>query len=160
MARRLLIPVLAVLVALLGGAALWIGGQAREAHARADDRQAALDAAGTHAMNLLALNHSTIDADIKRILDTSTGAARTEFSANAARLKETTLANKVVQTGVLRASGVETITSGEASVLVVADADIRWEGSKAPPEKRRFRWAMQLTKIGSGWLVSKVVQVL
>lgn len=160
MARRLLIPLLALVVALLAGVTLWLGGQVRAAYARADGRQAALDAAGTHAMNLLALNHATIDADIQRILRTSTGAARTEFSAGSARLRETTLANKVVQTGVLRAAGLESFSGDTARALVVADAEIRWEESKAAPEKRGFRWVMELTRTGGSWLVAKVVQVL
>ncbi|GAA4095459.1 hypothetical protein [Nonomuraea soli] len=160
MARRLLIPSLAVLVALLAGAALWMGGQVREAHALADERQAALDAAGTHAMNLISISHATVDADIERILATSTGPARSEYAAGAAKLKETTLANKVVQTGVLRATGLESMKPGSAKILVVADVDIRWEGSNSPPQKRFYRWSMELIKVGGSWLVARAVQVL
>src|SRR5690606_16628158 len=71
---RVAVLVLAVLTALLAAAAVWLGGQGRDAQARADDREAALRAASTHAMNLLSLNHETVDADVHRILTSSTGA--------------------------------------------------------------------------------------
>ncbi|WP_084964774.1 hypothetical protein [Thermoactinospora rubra] len=160
MARRLLIPVLAALVVLLGVAAVWTGARLREAQARADDRRAALDAAGAHAISLISLNHATVDADIRRILATSTGAAKAEYAAGSAKLRQTTLANKVVQTGVLRAAGLESLAGGTAKALVVADVDIRWEGSRAAPQKRFYRWSMEVTKVRGVWLVSKAVQVL
>ncbi|MEU8251467.1 hypothetical protein [Nonomuraea sp. NPDC048916] len=154
-----LVAVLAVLAVLLVGAGLWIGAQAREEQARADDRRAVLDAAGTHAVNLLSLHYKTIDADVRRILTTSTGGAREEYERNLQRLKSTTVASKVMQDGVLRATGLVSLSEDTASVLVVADVDIRWEGSKTPPQDRFYRWSMELTKVGGVWLVSKAVQV-
>ncbi|MEV0596784.1 hypothetical protein [Nonomuraea cavernae] len=154
-----LVAVLAVLAVLLVGAGVWIGAQARDEQARADDRRAVLDAAGTHAVNLLSLHYKTIDTDVRRILATSTGGAREEYESNLQRLKSTTVANKVKQEGVLRATGLVSLSEGSASVLVVADVDIRWEGSKTPPQDRFYRWSMELTKVGSVWLVSKAVQV-
>ncbi|WP_181019978.1 hypothetical protein [Nonomuraea typhae] len=157
---RLTMIVLGVATLVLGAVALWVGGQLRAAQGEDDDRLAALDAAGTHAVNLLSLNYKTVDADLGRILATSTGAARAEYSANAAKLKETTITNKVVQHGVLRARGLESMAGGTAKVLVVADVEIRWEGSKNAPQERFYRWAMDVTKVGGVWLVSKAVQVL
>jgi Mce-associated membrane protein len=157
---QLTIAVLALLAVLLGGAAWWVGGQLGEEQARDDDRAGALAAAGTHAVNLLSLNHKSVESDLARILATSTGQARAEYTANAGRLKETTLANKVVQHGVLRAAGLESLSGGTAKVLVVADVEIRWEGSKNAPQERFYRWSMEVTKVSGVWLVSKAVQVL
>jgi Mce-associated membrane protein len=156
---RVAILVLSGLVVLLAGAALWIGAQAREERARADDRRAALDAAAAHAMSLLSLHHRTVEADAGRILATSTGTARKEYEAGLDRLKKTTVAGRQVHNGVLRAAGLVSMSEGTAKVLVVADADIRQEGSKAAPQDRFYRWSMDLTKVGGTWLVSKAVQV-
>ncbi|NUW45684.1 hypothetical protein HT134_37055 [Nonomuraea rhodomycinica] len=156
---RPLILAMSALLVVLAVAGLWIGAQERDAQARADDREAALRAAGSHAVNLLSLHYKTVDADARRILDSSTGAAREEYEANLGRLKSTTVANKVVQDGVLRATGLVSMTGSAARVLVVADVDIRWEGSKAPPQDRFFRWSMDLVKVGGVWLVSKAVQM-
>ncbi|MEV0197278.1 hypothetical protein [Nonomuraea sp. NPDC050691] len=156
---RPLILAMSALLVLLAVAGMWIGAQERDAQVRADDRKAALDAAGTHAVSLLSLHYKTVDSDARRILDTSTGAAREEYEANLGRLKSTTVANKVVQDGVLRATGLVSMTGSAARVLVVADVDIRWEGSKTPPQDRFYRWSMDLTKVGGVWLVSKAVQM-
>ncbi|WP_113703629.1 hypothetical protein [Nonomuraea lactucae] len=156
---RVTILTLSALLVLLAAAALWIGVRERDEQARADDRRAAIDAAGAHAVSLLSLHHQTVDADAQRILATSTGAARKEYEAGLDRLRKTTIANKVVQNGVLRAAGLVSMSGGTAKVLVVADVDIRWEGSKSPPQDRFYRWSMDLAKVGKVWLVSKAVQV-
>ncbi|AQZ66934.1 unnamed protein product [[Actinomadura] parvosata subsp. kistnae] len=156
---RLLIAALSGALAVLVGTGGWIAAQAREEQGRADDRQAVLQAAGTHAKNLVSLDYKSADADVRRILTTSTGAARAEYEANAAKLRATTVENKVVQQGVLRATGLVSMSATTARVLVVADVEIRWDGSRSAPQERFYRWQMDLSKAGGAWLVSKVVQV-
>ena len=156
---RILIAALSGVLAVLVATGVWIAAQAREEQGRAGDKQAALVAAGTHAKNLVSLDYRTADADVRRILDTSTGAAKAAYEANAGKLKSTTVANKVVQQGVLRATGLVSMTGTTANVLVVADVEIRWDGSKSPPQERYYRWSMDVTKVGGVWLVSKAVQV-
>ncbi|MBF8194484.1 hypothetical protein ITP53_54295 [Nonomuraea sp. K274] len=156
---RILIAALSGVLAVLVGTGVWIAAQARDEQGRAGDRRAVLLAAGTHAKNLISLDYKTADTDVRRILDTSTGSARAEYAANAEKLKSTTVANKVVQHGVLRATGLVSMTDGKAKVLVVADVEIRWDGSKSAPQERYYRWSMNLAKVGGQWLVSKAVQV-
>ncbi|MFC4013299.1 hypothetical protein ACFOY2_39150 [Nonomuraea purpurea] len=157
---RILIAALSGVLAVLVGTGVWIAAQAREEQGRAGDRRAALQAAGIHAKNLVSLDYRTAEADVRRILDTSTGEARREYDSTTAKLKATTVENKVVQHGVLRATGLVSMTDTVAKVLVVADVEIRWDGSKSAPQERYYRWSMDVTKIGGGWLVSKVVQVM
>lgn len=157
-ARILIAALSGVLVALVC-TGVWLAVQAREEQARADDKQAALRAASTHAVNLISLGHRTVDDDMKRILDTSTGPARAEYAADAGKLRSTIIANKVVRHGVLRATGLVSLAGPVAKVLVVADVEISWDGSDNPPQERYYRWSMDVTRTGGGWLVSKVVQV-
>ncbi|MGN9846289.1 hypothetical protein ACTMTI_50070 [Nonomuraea sp. H19] len=157
---RILIAALSGVLAVLVGTGVWVAAQARDEQGRAGDKEAALLVAGTHAKNLISLDYRTVDADLQRILDTSTGPARAEYAANAGKLKSTTVANKVVQHGVLRATGLVSLTDVTAKVLVVADVEIRWDGSKSAPQERYYRWSMDLAKVGDGWRVSKAVQVL
>ncbi|MFI7617074.1 hypothetical protein ACIBP6_38190 [Nonomuraea terrae] len=156
---RILIAALSGVLAVLVGTGVWIAAQAREEQGRAGDWRAALVAAGAHAKNLMSLDYRTVDGDMRRILDTSTGPARAEYVANGDKLKSTTVGNKVVQHGVLRATGLVSMTDAVARVLVVGDVEIRWDGSKSPPQERYYRWQMDLAKAGGRWLVSKVVQV-
>lgn len=157
---RVLTGVLILLVVLLGAAVVFLRGQDLAERARADDRQAALDAAGAHAINLISLDYKTVDADVGRILATSTGVAKEEYTANAGKLKSTTLKNKVVQHGVLRATGLVSMTEETARVLVVADVEIRWDGSKTPKQERFYRWSIDVVKEKGVWLVSRAVQVV
>lgn len=157
--RRGTAPAVLGLLVVVLGAALWlVHGELAEARAAQRNREAAIQAAGAHAVSLLSLDHRTIDQDLKRILDTSTGQARQEHAANAARIKEATKKGKVVQLGVLRSSGLVSMNAAQdtAEVLVVADAMVRWEGAKAAPQEQRFyRWRMRVTRVGGSWLVSK-----
>jgi Mce-associated membrane protein len=155
---RLPLAVLVLIVVALGVAVVVLRGQDLAEQGRADDRQAALDSAAAHAVDLMSLHYKTIDADVQRIISTSTGPARAAYVANSDKLKTTTRANKVVQHGVLRALGLVSLAGASARVLVVADVEIRWEGKKAPLQERFYRWSMELTKVGGIWLVSKAVQ--
>ncbi|MET8869212.1 hypothetical protein ABZW11_40320 [Nonomuraea sp. NPDC004580] len=156
---RILMAALSGILAVLVGTGVWIAAQARDEQGRAGDRRAVLAAAGEHAKNLMSLDYKNVESDVRRILDTSTGAAKKEYEANLGKLRKTTVENKVVQHGVLRATGLVSMTATTARVLVVADVEIRWEESRSAPQERYYRWQMDLTKSGGQWLVSKVVQV-
>ncbi|MCG5217124.1 hypothetical protein [Streptosporangium sp. KLBMP 9127] len=158
--RALIVAVLGALALLAAGGLFWVSGDLREAQAATQERQAAIRAAGTYAVNLLSVNHKSVEGDIERVLATSTGVAKKAYASEAARLKKVTLDDKVMQTGVLRSVGLVSMRGGTASVLVVADAVIRWEGSDEAPQELFRRWSMEVTKVGGTWLVSKAEQVL
>ncbi|MGC5016173.1 hypothetical protein ACLQ2R_35870 [Streptosporangium sp. DT93] len=156
---RLAGPVLAVLIAVLLVAALWVGADLRDAQAAADDRQAATRAAGTYAVRLLSVGHRAVDADIERVLAASTGPARTEYAGNAAELKRTTVAGRLLRTGALRASALVWLRGDTARVMVVGDELVRRDGSADAPRERFHRWNMEVTRTGAAWLVSAVEPV-
>ncbi|MFJ2030429.1 hypothetical protein [Streptosporangium sp. NPDC087985] len=148
-------PVLGVLIAVLLAAAFWVGRDLRDAQAAADDREAAVRAAGAHAVALLSVSHWSVDADLKRILDTSTGAARAKYAGDLGTLRETAIKEKILQTGALRAAGLVSLVGNTARVMVVGDAVIRQDGSKKAPREQFSQWNMEVTKAGGVWLVSK-----
>jgi Mce-associated membrane protein len=156
--RRTAILVLVVVVAGQAVTAGWRRDGRDRARAADDDRRAVMRAAAAHAINLLSVNHRSIDRDMKRVLTTSTGPEREAHERDARARRESALRNKVVQTGVLRAIGLESMSADRhtADVLVVADAVIRWEnGENATPEERFYRWRMRVGKVGGLWLVSE-----
>jgi Mce-associated membrane protein len=149
-----------VLLLASGAAAYWTWRGRATAQAAAGDREEALRAAGTYAVNLLSVSHRTVDEDLRRILDTSTGEARAENTRTAAAVKAATLKDKAVETGVLRSAAIDSIDGATAEVLVVADAVIRWEGDKKlAPEERFYRWRMRVAKVNGVWLVGKAEMV-
>ena len=155
--RRALTVGLVLLVAVSALAVLRLVQTRTEALAAEQEREMAVRAAAAHAVSLMSVDHRRIDDDIKRALATSTGQQRASYAAGQAALRDTTVRNKAVQTGVLRASALASFDGGRrtAQVLIVGDAVIHWEdGRKAPPEERFFRWRMEVTKASGLWLVS------
>ncbi|MBP2704885.1 hypothetical protein JOL79_13775 [Microbispora sp. RL4-1S] len=153
---------LTALVLVLAGLAYWLNVQLADERALAADREAVVRAAAAHAVALLSVNHRTVDDDLKRALATATGQERADYEKNAPALRATTLEKKVVQTGVLRASALESLSADRrtAEVLIVADAEIHWEdGKKAAPEERFYRWRMKVTEAGGLWLVAAAERV-
>ncbi|MCW2878071.1 MAG: hypothetical protein JWQ95_2171 [Sphaerisporangium sp.] len=159
--RSLVPAALLVLVAVLGTAWVRIGGDLDGARSAALDRFAAVQAAQRYALSLMAIDYRTVDRDVRRVLDSSTGQARDEYAKGAERLKAATRLNKATQTGVVRAAGLVSVDGPRsiARVLVVADSVIRWEGAKTPPQDRFYRWSVEVTKVGGAWWVSKLEQV-
>src|SRR5690606_41676698 len=96
---------------------------------------------------------------VHRLVASRRGAARAADEAAAAELVRTARKNKVVQEGVVRAAGLESLSGGGARALVVADVVIRWDGSDEAPQERFYRWRMELSKVQGVWLVSKAEQV-
>jgi hypothetical protein len=160
--RRLVVmPALAGLVVALAAGLVWIRTDIAEARTAQEEREAALRAAGVHAVSRLSLHHRTVDDDIRRALSTSTGEARSELAAEAAKLKQAAIDTRAIQTGVVRAAGLVSMNAEltSADVLVVADALLRWEGGRPAPQDRYYRWRMRVSKVGGAWLVSKAEQV-
>ncbi|GII93294.1 hypothetical protein [Sinosporangium siamense] len=157
--RLAIVSILGVLITVLIVMAVWLWWQVSAAQLAADERAKALNAAGAHAVNLLSVSHKTIDEDIKRALSSATGRAKAEFARDSEVLKKTTVDDKILQTAVLRATGLITTDGSTARVLVVADSLVRWEDSEAAPAKRFYRWNMQVTKVGRSWLVSEAERV-
>ncbi|GII79813.1 hypothetical protein Sru01_47950 [Sphaerisporangium rufum] len=159
--RRVVPAVLAVLVVVLGFVWLRVGGELAAARAEAGDRRAAVRAAERYALGLMAVDYRTIDRDVRRVLDTSTGQARQEYAGEAGRLKSVTVRHKAIQTGVVRAAGLAAMDGARrtARVLVVADSVIRWDGARTAPQERFHRWSIEVTKVGGSWWVSRLEQV-
>ncbi|MEV6987383.1 hypothetical protein AB0M95_39850 [Sphaerisporangium sp. NPDC051017] len=157
----LIVALLIVLIGVLGVAWVRVGADLDEARAAAADRVAATQAAERYALILMAVDYRTVDRDVRRALDSSMGQARAEYERDAERLKAATREHKVVQTGVVRAAGLVSMDARRAGarVLVVADAVVRWDGTKTPPQERFNRWRMEVTKSRGVWWVSKLERV-
>src|SRR5690606_30260927 len=104
--KAVVLAVLSGLALVLGGGGFHLCGALEEANDAAEDRRAAVQVAKAHAMHLMSISHDSVDQDIRRLLATSTGPAKEAYTRNAAKLKATTVDDKVVQTGVLRAAGL------------------------------------------------------
>lgn len=123
------------------------------AGAREDRRDEVLHAARQQAVNFTTLDYQTLDRDLQRVLDGSTGDFRKQFEAGTKDLKDLVTKNRAVSKGDVLEAGIVTSDDDSAQVLVVADSTVT-NASSAQPEKRHYRIAMDLVRDHGRWLVS------
>jgi Mce-associated membrane protein len=125
---------------------------------RADRRAEVLHAARQQAVNFTTLDHRTLDRDLRRVLDGSTGSFRAEFAAGTTDLRGLVTANKAVSRGEVLEAGIVSADDDSARVLVVADSTVTNTASEQP-ERRHYRIQMDLQRSGGRWLVSDLTFV-
>lgn len=171
-ARRrgvLLGAISAGVLALLLAAALTATGPvaAERREDRADDRRAAaVRQAGQLALNLVSIDYKTLDEDLKRISDSTTGKAREEFDEKILEnesYKDLVVDNQAVITSKIQRIGIEPCGTDDgacrrgdtATVLVFLDQESR-NKLRTTPRVDRNRVLLTLVRQGDKWLVSEV----
>jgi Mce-associated membrane protein len=150
----LLLGVLAVLLAATS-AVLWLG--TRSADADAARRSDALTAARQEAVNLTSQDYHTVDADLGRMADGATGQLRADLEQRAAEAKQVVLKNKAVARGVPVDAGLITMNGDQAAAIVAVDSTVSSAGGT--PTTRRYRFQLDLSRVGDRWLVANLTAV-
>ena len=144
-----------MVVGALGVLVAWLGR--REMELRRDDalQQMYLAAGKQVAVNLTTIDHRHVDDDIKRALDTSTGAYFDDFKQRSAAVVDSVKQQQSVSVGTVTEAGVESATDTSGVVLVAVK--VHTEVGSGPPQRDRY-WRVRLTmqKEGEGAKVSKV----
>lgn len=144
-----------VVVAALGALVAWLGQ--RELQMRHEDalRQMYLTAGKQSAVNLTTIDYRHVDDDIKRALDTSTGAYFDDFKQRSAAVVDSVKQQQSVSVGTVTEAGVDSVneTSGVVLVAVKVHTDV---GSGAPQRDRYWRVRLTMQKVGEGAKVSNV----
>ena len=147
--------VLAALL-VLALAALAVVGNRWYDH-RAMDRgwQEALAAGKQAAVNFVSLSVSTVDRDLQRIIEGSTGQFREEYERNKATFRTRIVESRAEATGTVLRAGVLSGDRDSAVVLIAIDATIRNTGN---PDGRLSHYRLQLDMARDAesgrWLVS------
>jgi hypothetical protein len=153
---------LAAAVALVYAA----GSDGRAAERLADRRAEALAQARQLALNLVSIDYRTLDRDLKRISDSTTGKAREEFDDKILKndsYKDLVRDNKAVITSTIQRIGLEPcgaedeacLRGDTAVVLVFLDQESK-NKLRTTPRVDRNRVALTLVRRGDRWLVSEV----
>jgi len=139
----------------------------------ASHRESDLVTAGRTATNaLFATNYQTVDADLKRVVDLSTGTFKKQYQSASVQLAALFRQLRLVRTVTIR----QIATGGEsdASALVIVAADAKAKGQltqKAPGKKGKeggtttrpfenaqsLRLELTMNKVGGRWLVENLV---
>ena len=146
---------IAIIVALfgLGG---WLGFRVHQDDQVQAQRNLYVQVARQTAINLTTINYSEVDADIKRVLDSATGAFHDEFQNRSQPFVEVVKKVQSKSEGTISEAGLLSYTKDQAQVLVAVAVKTSMAG--APPDQEPRRWRMRLTvdKTGDNAKVSNV----
>ncbi len=154
--RSAMASVLAVLLVVSGGVALWSYLRLDEAQEELDARADVARVAEQFAVEVNNYDSESIDgyrSSVSRLLSTK---FRAEFDKAmqdiVAQVEEAQMDSK----GEVLASGVATLDDDSARVLVVADAGVK---TVFDERQRHFRWEVALVKVDGAWLVDDFTPV-
>ena len=147
---RIISAVLAVLLVLAAGAALWFAFKAKDSDERQQERASASSVASQFALRMDNVDGTNFDSYIKGINELLTTKAKTKNQKTFESIKESYEAAKVKGTGKVLLTGVGDSDDDSATVLVVHDASIKTTQGNID---HHYRWSVDVVKVNDEWRV-------
>jgi Mce-associated membrane protein len=139
-------------LATLGG---WLGFRYSQSHTDQQERALFLQVARQGALNLTTINFTHVEADVQRILDSSTGAFQDDFRSRTQPFIDVVKKAQSVTEGSITEAGVESVQGDNAQVLVAVSVTTSNAGA-AEQQPREWRMRIGVQKAGDGAKVSTV----
>ncbi|MUL74529.1 mammalian cell entry protein [Mycobacterium sp. CBMA226] len=160
MRKRFSAPVVAIVicsVALVGTATLSaVFGYRMYEDRRVDNARAAyIQAARQGVINLTTINYTTVDEDVKRVLDSSTGSFHDDFERRAKSFAEVVKKAQSKSEGTITAAAIQKEDGGQATVLVTVSLKMGNAGAAEQPP-RSWRMVIDVAKTGDTAKISNV----
>ena len=114
-----------------------------------------VDAGRTMAEYLTTVNHQSVDNDVQRILDGSTGVFYDDFNKKSEGFKQTVRNAQSVSTGTVTAAGLESLDGAHARVLVAVTITTR-DANEPNQDPRSWRMRLIVDKMGEAYKTSAV----
>ncbi|MBA8961936.1 Mce-associated membrane protein [Rhodococcus percolatus] len=155
--RGFLVGMAATLVIAI--AALVVGGLSwtdlrAEQTAQSRDEQV-LETARQVVVNLVTLRHQSVDEDIQRVADGTTGPFRDQFTSASGSFGDVLNQGQVESTGEVKEAGLVDADDDHAVVLAAVTSTVK--NTEAPDgEIRVYRMKVSLDSVDGNWLVSDV----
>jgi Mce-associated membrane protein len=146
--------VVVALTALVG----WLGFRGYQAHQAQRQRELLVQVGRQGALNLTTIDWQHADADIQRILDSSTGAFYDDFSKRSKPFVELVKKVQSKSVGTVNEAGLESQSGDEAQMLVAVTVDTSDLGA-AQQDPRHWRMRISVKKIGNEAKISNVAFV-
>ena len=144
---------LVALAALVVGGVSWTNLRAEQA-AQSRDEQI-LETARQVVVNLVTLRHQSVDEDIQRVADGTTGPFRDQFTSASGSFGDVLNQGRVESTGEVKEAGL--VTSDDEHAVVLAAVTSTVKNTEAPDgEIRVYRMKVSLDSVDGNWLVSDV----
>jgi len=147
---RVLSAVLAVVLVVAAGAAVWLWLKTQTVDDEQKERAAASNVATQLALRVDTFDGTDIDEYSKSIQALLTTKYKAEFEEQFEPFKQLFTQAKATGTGKIIMSGVGSADSDSATVLVVHDAMVK---SQLGDQQRHLRWTVDLVKVDGRWLV-------
>lgn len=151
-------PVVAVglvLVAAAGALVSWLGFRAHQAQEGHVLKNLYVQTARQAALNLTTISYTEADTDIRRILDSSTGAFREDFERRSEPFVAVVKQARSKSEGTVTEAGLESVTGDGAQVLL--SVSVRTSLAEAPAgPPRNWRMRISVAKDGAGARISNV----
>jgi Mce-associated membrane protein len=152
---RLAIAVSVVALIALGGVAGWLGYGAYQSHRSQEQSSVFLAVARQGALNLTTIDYTRAEADVQRILDSSTGTFYDDFDKRSRPFIEVVKQAQAKSDGTITEAGIESERGDEARVLIAVSVNTT---TAAAPSAAPRAWRMRISvqKVGAAAKVSNV----
>ena len=143
------------LMIVLCAVAGWIGLQVYRSDQLARQRTQFVEAAQRGALNLTTIDHQHADADVQRILDSSTGTFHDDFAKRSADFVDAVKTAQSRSKGTVTVAALESTSPNQAQVLIAMNVSI---SDITASEQRPRSWRMRVTveEMGNDMKVSDV----
>ena len=146
-----------VMVVALGVLVGWLGFRVYQSHQAQQQRELLIQVGRQGALNLTTIDWQHADADVQRILDSSTGTFYDDFSNRSKPFLEVVKKAQSKSVGTVAEAGLESQSGNEAQVLVAVSVKTSLGADEQEP--RHWRMRMTVQKLGNEAKVSNVAFV-
>ena len=154
-AVRLALLVGLAFVVAMAGLVGWLGFRVYQSDHAEQERNLRLQVGRQGALNLTTISHTSVDADVKRILDSATGTFYDEFQARSQPFIDVVKEAQAKTEGTITEAGLESSEGDQAQVLVALSVKMSNSGAADQPPRS---WRMRITvqKVDDSAKVSNV----
>jgi Mce-associated membrane protein len=143
---------LAVVLAALVG---WFGYRTYQSHQDQQQRDLFGQVARQGALNLTTIHYAQADADVHRIVESTTGAFRDDFQKRSQPFIDVVKQAQSKSQGSIIEAGIESAQGDQAQVLVAVNVNSSFAGV-AEPQPRAWRMRITVQRVGDGVKVANV----
>lgn len=145
--RAVLGPVLLGLLVLIACAVAVAGSNVnRDREQAVPEWQPFIDTAKQTAVNLTSIDYRTVDSDVQRIIDTSTGGFLDDFNQRAKSFADTVRQVQSVATGTADEAALESIKGDTATVIVAVTVTTTVKAESQPQEPKNWRMRIEVQR--------------
>jgi Mce-associated membrane protein len=144
------------IIVSLAGLGAWLGYRVYQDRQEQAQRNLYVQIARQTAVNLTTISYTEVDADIKRVLDSATGAFHDDFQKRSQPFVEVIKKVQSKSEGTIAEAGLLSYTKNQGQVLVAIAVKTSMAAAPVDPEPRRWRMRLTVDKTGDSAKVSNV----